>query len=121
MTNLQLIIVCVTAVALTVIVTQTTGSRPPRWRRSTLAIDAQIGRLVVFHLIGEEASLRGVLVEAEPDAFVLARAEHISPRATIALDGLQMIARHRLDFFQVLDQPAPKGTRALASVAVGER
>jgi hypothetical protein len=68
------------------------------------AIDRYVGHRVVLHDVrGTDASVRGVLAEAAPDALVLARAEHLQGRSVVPLDGgAAVVERGAYSFFQVL-------------------
>jgi formate-dependent phosphoribosylglycinamide formyltransferase (GAR transformylase) len=84
-------------------------------RRTAPAVDRYVGHRLVLHLVDTAPSLRGVLVEAAPDALVLDRAEHVSETAVHALEGRQVVPRARVDFFQVLgsaDALLPGSARA---------
>jgi len=67
------------------------------------AIDRYVGHRVVLHIRDNGPSLRGVLLEPGPDVLRLGQAEHLGAQAVVTpLDGVQVIPRGRLDFFQVL-------------------
>jgi hypothetical protein len=64
------------------------------------AIDGYVGQTIALHLLSGK-SMRGVLVDAAPDAVILARAEHLGS-VVVALDGRQVVPRDRIDFFQAM-------------------
>lgn len=71
--------------------------------RRTPAIDAYVGHRVALHTRDSGPSLRGVLVEAAPDALLLAGAEHLGDQGVVtALEGRQVVPRARVEFFQLL-------------------
>lgn len=85
------------------------------WARSTFnqrrrVLGGYVGQRVTVHQV-DGSSVRGTLARVGSDALVLRDAAHLGPQGDVVpLDGAQVMALGRLDFFQVLPPDLPTVT-----------
>lgn len=71
--------------------------------RRELGLDRLVRRQVVVHQREGGPSIRGVVVEADPHALVLDRAQHlVEPDRSVPLAGRVWVPRGRVDYLQEL-------------------